>query len=112
MSDVQKAHSTTKQEKIENIDQINFGSKSIPLKSERLKQVFKKVEACSASVDSLSRTDNIGDLMKEQLKYADVLDEAQIIIKKEKSEEIKKSDSFGSIYNLLILYTQRLKLKL
>lgn len=50
--------------------------------------------------------------MKEQLKYADVLDEAQIIIKKEKSEEIKKSDSFGSIYNLLILYTQRLKLKL
>jgi hypothetical protein len=46
------------------------------LKTERLKQVFKKVEACQASVDELSRTDNVGDLMKEQLKLSDVLDEA------------------------------------
>ena len=37
MDEVQKAHASSTQEKIENIDEIKFGSKSIPLKSERLK---------------------------------------------------------------------------
>ena len=63
-------------------------------------------------METLSRADNIGDLMKEQLKFSDVLDEAQIIIRKEKSEEAKKVEQAGGIYNLLILYTQRLKLRL
>ena len=34
----------TKQEQIENIQEINFNGKNIPLKSERLRMIFKKVE--------------------------------------------------------------------
>jgi hypothetical protein len=41
---IKKAHSETKQEQIENIQEINYNGKSIPLKSERLRTAFKKVE--------------------------------------------------------------------
>jgi len=41
---VAKAHADSKQEKIENIEEVSFNGKKIPLKSERLKQAFKKVE--------------------------------------------------------------------
>lgn len=49
-AEVEKAHKSTRQEQIENIEQITFGSKSIPLKSERLKQTFKKVESQSSAI--------------------------------------------------------------
>ena len=39
-----KAHNDTKQEQIENIQEITFNGKNIPLKSERLRLVFKRVE--------------------------------------------------------------------
>jgi len=41
---IQTAFSETKQEQIENIQEINFNGKNIPLKSERLRMIFKKVE--------------------------------------------------------------------
>ena len=34
----------TKQEQIENIKEIVFNGKSVPLKSERLRMIFKRVE--------------------------------------------------------------------
>ena len=43
-SEVEESHKATKQEQLENIQSITIGSKSIPLKSDRLKQVFKKVQ--------------------------------------------------------------------
>lgn len=39
-----KAYADTKQEKIENIEEVTYNGKSIPLKSERLRTAFKKVE--------------------------------------------------------------------
>jgi hypothetical protein len=37
--------SQTKREQIENIEEISYNNKIIPLKTEKLKQVFKKVES-------------------------------------------------------------------
>ena len=42
---ISKAKSQTKKEQIEKIEEITYNKKSIPLKSDRLKQVFKKVES-------------------------------------------------------------------
>ena len=42
--EIQEARLSTKKEQIENIQEIKFGGKSIPLKSERLRLVFKRVE--------------------------------------------------------------------
>ena len=125
-AEVEKAHKATRQEKIENIEEVTFGSKSIPLKSERLKQTFKKVESQSATITQLEKdlfdaksakksdaaVQGIsGELIKQYLKLADIIDDSQLIIKKEKVEESKKSEQSGSLFNLLLHYTQKLKLK-
>lgn len=44
-------------------------------------------------------------MIKSYLKLADMLDETQAVIKKDKTEEAKKSEQSGSLYNLLHLYT-------
>ena len=43
-SQIHSAHKDTKQEQIENIKEVTFNGKSVPLKSERLRMIFKKVE--------------------------------------------------------------------
>jgi hypothetical protein len=50
-------------------------------------------------------------LIKGYLKLVDIIDDAQSVIKKEKAEESKKSEQSGQLYNILIIYTQRLKIK-
>ena len=50
---IQSAFSETKQEQIENIQEINFNGKNIPLKSDRLRLIFKKVENHLALMKSL-----------------------------------------------------------
>ena len=42
---VARVKSQTKREQIENIEEISYNNKIIPLKTEKLKQVFKKVES-------------------------------------------------------------------
>lgn len=41
---ISRVKSETKREQIENIEEISYNNKTIPLKTEKLKQVFKKVE--------------------------------------------------------------------
>jgi len=41
---VAKVKSDTRKEKIEKIEEINYNNKTVPLKTEKLKQVFKRVE--------------------------------------------------------------------
>jgi hypothetical protein len=43
-----------------------------------------------------------GELIKNQLSFVNILDDAQIVIKKEKSEEMKKSETSGQLYNVLL----------
>ena len=40
-----------------------------------------------------------------------ILDDAQLVIRKEKAEESKKSEQTGQLYNVLLQYISRLKLK-
>jgi chorismate mutase len=42
---IAKAKSESKKDQIEKIEEITYNNKTVPLKSERLKQVFKKVES-------------------------------------------------------------------
>jgi len=51
---IQDARVSTKKEQIENIQEIKFNGKSIPLKSERLKLVFKRVENQAAEIEQIS----------------------------------------------------------
>lgn len=48
---IQTAYKSTKQEQIENIQEISFGGKQVPLKSERLKIIFKRVEKHSELIE-------------------------------------------------------------
>jgi len=53
----------------------------------------------------------IGEIIKGYLTLVDIIDDTQSIIKKEKAEESKNSEQSGQLYNILIIYTQRLKIK-
>lgn len=55
---VTKAYADTKQEKIENIEEVTYNGKSIPLKSERLRAAFKKVENHLDQLQNQSNLDN------------------------------------------------------
>ena len=66
------------------------------MKSERLREVFKKIEIQSNLIQdsdkkinladsSKENQDKIGELIKSYLKFADIIDEAQLTIKKERT---------------------------
>ena len=94
----------TKQEQIDNIASISFGSKNIPLKTERLKAAFKKLQGHQNEIETKEKAlfeakqaskpigEVISDLIKSYLKLADIIDETQAVIKKDKTEESKKSE--------------------
>ena len=105
-----------KQEKISNIEHISVGSKKIPLKSERLKQAFKRIESQTNELEQLEKSldatgqdatnqQKIGELIKGYLILVDIIDDTQSVIKKEKAEESKTSEQSGQLYNILIIYT-------
>ena len=104
-----KAHNDTKQEQIENIQEITFNGKNIPLKSERLRLVFKRVEIQLAQLNDPSKQNS--DQISNYLNFVNILDDAQLVIRKEKAEESKKSEQTGQLYNVLLQYISRLKLK-
>lgn len=43
--EITKVKSETRREQIEKIDEITYNNKTVPLKTEKLKQVFKRVES-------------------------------------------------------------------
>lgn len=52
-----------------------------------------------------------GHLIKSYLQLVNVLEDASLVIKKEKAEESKKSEQSGQLYNVLLGYVQKLKLQ-
>lgn len=54
-SQIEKAFKSTRQEQIENIQEISFGGKQVPLKSERLKIIFKRVENHLSLIDETKK---------------------------------------------------------
>lgn len=48
-------------------------------------------------------------LLENYLNYVNILEDATLVIKKEKAEESKRSEQSGQLYNTLISYVQKLK---
>ena len=53
---VVKVKSQTKREQIENIQEINYNNKIIPLKTEKLRSVFKRVETLMQDISDYNQT--------------------------------------------------------
>jgi len=49
-------------------------------------------------------------LLENYLQLVNILDDADLVIKKEKTEESKKSEASGQLYNILLSYVQKQKL--
>ena len=113
---VVRVKSQTKREQIENIEEINYNNKIIPLKTEKLKQVFKRVESQMQDIQEYSAGNSTtqfesGHQIKNYLQLVNILEDASLVIKKEKAEESKKSEQSGQLYNILLSYVQKLKLQ-
>ena len=48
-------------------------------------------------------------IIENYLQLVNILEDAALVIKKEKAEESKRSEQSGQLYNILISYVQRLK---
>lgn len=49
--------------------------------------------------------------IENQLQLVNTLEDAALVIKKEKAEESKKSEQGGQLYNVLLSYVQKLKVQ-
>ncbi len=99
-----KAKSDNKKEQIEKIEEITYNNKTVPLKSERLKQVFKKVEFANHEIQEYWEKQNekgeqgkfdTAVQIRNYLQLVNILEDAVLVIKKEKAEESKRSDASG-----------------
>ncbi|CDW82493.1 signal recognition particle 68 kda protein [Stylonychia lemnae] len=108
---ISKVKSETRREQIEKIDEITYNNKTVPLKTDKLKQVFKRVETDMHNISEYwdSKEFEAGQQIKYYLNLVNILEDAALVIKKEKAEESKKSEQSGQLYNILISYVQRLK---
>lgn len=101
----------TKRVSLENITCINYQGKSIPLKTQKLKNCFQKLEMQLHEIDQSKKHADL--TLKERIeKYTSllhVIEDCIVIIQKEKSEEIKKSEASGTLYNLLLGYVGSIK---
>jgi hypothetical protein len=90
----------TKKEEIEKIEQINYNGKSIPLKTEKLKMIFKKVQNHLQDLEEFkleasTEQSAVAQQVKAYLDFINILEDASFIIKKEKAEESKRSEQSG-----------------
>ena len=110
---VVRVKSQTKREKIENIEEISYNNKIIPLKTEKLRLVFKRVQSQMQDIQEYQLQMNFeaGHQIKSYLQLVNILEDAALVIKKEKAEESKKSEQSGQLYNILLAYVQKLKLQ-
>jgi hypothetical protein len=108
---ISKVKSETRREKIEKIDEITYNNKSIPLKTEKLKEVFKRVESHQNDIQEYWENSSFDPAtqIKNYLQLVNILEDAALVIKKEKAEESKKSEQSGQLYNVLISYVQKMK---
>ena len=113
---IKAAHKETKQEQIENIKEITLSGRSVPLKTERLRTTFKKVEnhlneLQEQEKELVLKGGSPADLIKNYLNFVNTLDDALFVIRKDKAEESKRNEQSGQVFNILIQYIIRLKQK-
>ena len=106
-----KAKQQVQMDKIEKIQEITFNGKSVPLKTEKIRAVFKKIEESMHALNNSDSQMATEERVKAYLQMVNLLDDSTLVIKKEKVEESKKSDASGQFYNILLSYVQKLKLQ-
>ena len=89
---------------IENIEEITYNNKTVPLKTEKMKLAFKEVKTIQSKISQVEDGLPIQQAIPEFNRLVMSLDETQIVIKKEKQEESKKSEATGQVYNVLLNY--------
>lgn len=101
----------SRKENLENLTNINFQGKSIPLKTQKLKNIFQKLEAQVQEIEKLQSDSNatLKDKIDSHTSLLHIIEECVVIIQKEKTEETKKSEASGTLYNLLLKYVTRIK---
>ncbi len=106
---IKESITSAKRENLENLESITHQGKTIPLKTQRLKHVFKKLELQSDIIEHLDDSDNL-EKVKAHSEMIWIVEDCLVIINKEKAEETKKSEASGTLYNLLISYVMKMKL--
>jgi hypothetical protein len=101
----------TRRESIENITNITYQGKSIPLKTQKLKHCFQKLEGQLHNMEGLkdSRDLSLKEKIDNYTHLLHTIEDCVVIIQKEKAEETKKSEASGTLYNLLLAYVSKIK---
>jgi len=98
-------------DKIENIEEITYNNKSVPLKTEKIKEVFRKIKLLQNQIEVLKGEGApTAAVIREFNQLMMCLDESQVVLGKEKHEESKKSEASGQMYNVLLNFVQHQKL--
>lgn len=90
---------------------ITYQGKSIPLKTQKLQQCFHKLESHLDKMEENANdaTLSLEDKTKNQTDLLHIIEECTIVIQKEKTQETKKSEASGTLYNLLLGYVNKIK---
>lgn len=95
----------------EDLVNITYQGKSIPLKTQKLKNSFAKLEAGLAELENVKNNEDLS--LKEKIdsytQLLQILESCIVVIQKEKAEETKKSEAAGTLYNLLLGYVNSIK---
>jgi hypothetical protein len=70
---------------------------------QEINEYWEKQDAAAKSFDPTVQ-------IRNYLQLVNILEDAVLVIKKEKAEESKRSDASGQLYNTLLTYVQRLKI--
>ena len=82
-----KITEAAKQLETKTADEVRYNGRPIPLKSDRLKQVFKRVDTAQIEIKTESDTQ---EKIKLMLRAGNVMEDATQTIQKEKREEALK----------------------
>jgi len=92
---IKQAKANTDQEMIENIEEISYNNKTVPLKTEKMKSAFKELKTIQSKISQVEDGMPVSQVIPEFNKLVMCLDDTQNVIKKEKQEESKKSEATG-----------------
>ena len=96
----------------EKIEHINYQGISIPLKTEKLRNSFQKLQAKLDALKNVEENKDNTDTTIKVKAHTDllhVIEDCIVIIQKEKTQETKRNEASGAVYNLLLSYVKKIK---
>ncbi|CAI2361175.1 unnamed protein product [Moneuplotes crassus] len=108
---VEESLSGGRRDNNEELINITYQGKSIPLKTQKLKSSFAKLESGQAELEKVRNSDDLSlkDKVDSYTHLLHIIEGCIVVIQKEKGEEIKKSEASGTLYNLLLGYVNSIK---